>query len=73
MSQLNGCDILLSHVSMEESLTAEVGHRDLPTQAVEKAGLQGKVQELLVAVGPIQDSGCDFFSSPLTLFWNLVT
>lgn len=59
--------ILLSHVSMEGSLTAEVGHRGLPSQAVEKGlGLQGKLQELLVAAGPIQDSGCDsfFFPSP---------
>lgn len=31
---------------MEESSSAEVGHRDLPSQAVEKAGLQGKLQEL---------------------------
>lgn len=52
--------VLLSHVSMEESLTAEVGHRDLPSRAVEKAG---KLQELLMAVGPIQDSDCDSFSS----------
>lgn len=61
--------VLLSHVSTEESLTAEVGHRDLLSQAVEKAG---KLQELLMAVGPIQDSGCDSFFFPLTLFGNVV-
>lgn len=56
---------------MEESLTAEVGHRGLPSQAVEKGlGLQGKLQELLVAVGPIQDSGCDSLLSPHPV-WKL--